>query len=255
MDTFDVILLLTVGFLGGIINVMAGGGSLLTLPLLIFLGLDPTVANGTNRVAIIFQNASAISGYRSKQVFVGKYVIFLAVSALLGAILGAKLAIIIDPLIFNKILAIVMILVVIMTLINPALKSEEKISEGYFNEKITGKYKYLGILAMFFVGIYGGFIQAGTGLFIMASLSFINRYTLLKANAAKAVIMLVYTLSAFIVFWLDNKINWSYGLILAIGMALGAWFTSRWSSGKGEKYIKYFMLVAVTAMAIKLWFF
>jgi uncharacterized membrane protein YfcA len=234
---------------------MAGGGSLLTLPLLIFLGLDSTVANGTNRVAILFQNASAISGFRSKNVFVGKYGLMLGISALLGAIIGAKLAIEINASLFNKILAVVMILVVIMTIINPALKSSEKLGEGYFTERITGKYKYLGLLAMFFVGIYGGFIQAGTGLFIMASLSFINRFTLLKANAAKAVIMLVYTLSALLIFIFDGKIDWIYGLTLAIGMSLGGWLSSRWSSGGGEKYIKYFMVVAVLAMSIKLWFF
>jgi uncharacterized membrane protein YfcA len=89
----------------------------------------------------------------------------------------------------------------------------------------------------------------------MAALSFINRYTLLKSNAAKAVIMIIYTLSALLVFILDDKINWMYGLTLAIGMSLGGWMTSVWSSGRGEKYIKYFMIVAVIAMAIKLWFY
>jgi uncharacterized membrane protein YfcA len=71
MDVFDIVIILVIGFLAGIINVMAGGGSLLTMPLLIFLGLDTAVANGTNRVAILFQNASAIHGFRSKGVKVG----------------------------------------------------------------------------------------------------------------------------------------------------------------------------------------
>lgn len=255
MDVFDIVIILVIGFLAGIINVMAGGGSLLTMPLLIFLGLDTAVANGTNRVAILFQNASAIHGFRSKGVKVGKYGIYLGFSALAGAILGARLAIKIEDGVFNKILAIVMILVVIMTVLNPALKSSKNLAADYFTERITGKYKVLGLIAMFFVGIYGGFIQAGTGLFIMAALSFINRFTLLKSNAAKAVIMLIYTISALLVFIIDDKIDWMYGLTLAIGMSLGGWITSVWSSGKGEKYIKYFMIVAVVAMAIKLWFY
>ena len=255
MDIFDVLIISIIGFLAGIINVMAGGGSLLTMPLLIFLGLDSVTANGTNRVAIFFQNISSIHGFRSKGVKVGIYGVYLGVAALLGAIVGSKMAIQIDHQVFNRILAVVMILVVVMTLINPALKSTEKLAEGYFTERITGKYKFLGIFAMFFVGIYGGFIQAGSGLFIMAALTFINRFTLLKSNAAKAVITLIYTLSALSVFILDGKVEWLYGLTLAVSMSIGAWLTSRWSSGSGEKYIKYFMIVAVIAMAIKLWFY
>lgn len=257
MGVFDVVLILVIGFFAGIINVMAGGGSLLTMPLLIFLGLDSTVANGTNRVAILFQNISSIHGFKTKGVTVGKYGVLLGISALGGALVGALVAIEIDSNLFNKILAIVMILVVIMTVINPALKTHKDANGNAVKlaEKTSNKHLVAGIIAMFFVGIYGGFIQAGSGLFIMAALTYINHFSLLKANAAKAVITLIYTISALFVFIFDDKINWTYGLTLAIGMSLGAWLASRWSSGSGEKYIKYFMLVAVTAMAIKLWFF
>jgi uncharacterized protein len=257
MDLFDVIIILVIGFFAGVINVMAGGGSLLTMPLLIFMGLDSVVANGTNRVAILFQNISSIHGFRSKGVRVGSYGVYLGISALLGAILGAGFAIEIDSALFNKVLAVVMVLVVIMTIINPALKTHKDSNGKIINliEKLDSKSKFWGIVAMFFVGIYGGFIQAGSGLFIMAALTFINHFTLLKANAAKAVITLVYTLSALGVFIFSDNIDWGYGLTLAVGMSVGAWLASRWSSGSGEKYIKYFMIVAVIAMSIKLWFF
>ncbi len=250
MEIWHLLLLIIVGFLAGIINTLAGGGSLLTMPLLIFMGLDAAMANGTNRIAILFQNATAIGGFKSKGQKFGKFEIFLGVSALLGAIIGSKIALSIDDGVFNKILAIVMVLVVIMTILNPALKLKD-------GEKLLlrlgGKYQALAIFAMFFVGIYGGFIQAGTGLFIMAALSFINRYDLLKANVAKAVIMFVYTLSAIAMFALDGKINLFYGLSLAVSMSFGAWLASRWSAGNGQKYIKWFMLVAVIAMAVSLW--
>lgn len=250
MDFWQIILVLVVGFVAGIINVMAGGGSLLTMPLLIFLGLDSTMANGTNRIAILFQNATAIGGYQSKGQSPGSFGIYLGIAALFGAIIGSKIALEIPDGIFNKILAIVMVLVVLMTLINPSLKlkdGEELIL------RLGKKHKIMAVIALFLVGIYGGFIQAGTGLFIMAALSFINRYTLLQANVAKATIMFIYTLSAIAIFAYDGQINLLYGLALAISMSIGAWWASRWSTGSGQKYIKWFMVIAVTIMAISLW--
>ena len=250
MDFWQVLLLVVVGFLAGIINTMAGGGSLLTMPLLIFLGLDSTMANGTNRIAILFQNATAIGGYRSKKQFAGKFGFILGVAALLGAIIGSKIALEISDGVFNKILAVVMILVVVMTAINPSLQLKDGQNLVH---RMGLKHKIFAVFALFLTGIYGGFIQAGTGLFIMAALSFINRYSLLEANVAKATIMLVYTLSAIVVFALDGQINLFYGLSLAFSMSIGAWWASRWSTAGGQKYIKWFMLVAVTAMAISLW--
>lgn len=250
MDFWQIILVIAVGFIAGIINVMAGGGSLLTMPLLIFLGLDSTMANGTNRIAILFQNATAIGGYQSKGQSPGRFGIYLGVSALLGAIIGSKIALEIPDGVFNKILAIVMVLVVIMTLLNPSLKLKD---DEKLILRLDKKHQLLAVGALFLTGIYGGFIQAGTGLFIMAALSFINRYSLLQSNVAKATIMFIYTLSAIFIFALDGQINLFYGLALAVSMSVGAWWASRWSTGSGQKYIKWFMVIAVSAMAISLW--
>lgn len=250
MDFWQIILVLVVGFISGIINVMAGGGSLLTMPLLIFLGLDSTMANGTNRIAILFQNATAIGGFKSKGLGPGRLGIFLGLSALAGAIIGSTIALEIPDGIFNKILAGVMVLVVLMTIVNPSLKLKEG---EVLVQRLGTKQKTLALIAMFFIGIYGGFIQAGTGLFIMAALSFINKYDLLQANVAKAVIMFIYTLSAIAIFAFAGQVDLFYGLALAFSMSAGAWWASRWSTGSGQQYIKWFMIVAVTVMAISLW--
>lgn len=250
MEFWHFILLGVVGFLAGIINTMAGGGSLLTMPLLIYLGLDSATANGTNRIAILFQNASAMAGYKSKGETVGKFGLLLGIAALIGAFIGSNFAIKISNELFNKILAVVMILVVIMTILNPALKTKEGENMPM---RLDAKHKFFSIIALFFVGIYGGFIQAGTGLFIMAALSFINRYNLLKANVAKASIMLIYTISALYNFAVNGKLNVVYGIALAVSMVLGSWLASRWSVGEGQKYIKWFMIISVVAMAIYLW--
>ena len=240
--------LIIIGVITGIINTIAGGGSLLSLPLLIFLGLPPNVANGTNRVAIFIQNIFGTAGYKSKGIHSYPFNIYFGFSALFGAIIGAKLAVDIKGDLFNKILAIVMLAVLIFII----KKSKEV---DYYKERLSGKHFWFSIVVFFFIGIYGGFIQAGTGFLILLALSSINRFTLLKSNATKTVVVLIYTLSALITFTYYGKVNWEYGLILALGAATGAWFASRWSVKKGDKTIRFFLIVVILFMAVKLWFF
>lgn len=243
------ILLIVVGFAVGFINTIAGGGTLLSLPVLIFLGLPPNVANGTNRVAIIIQTAFATAGFKSKGVTTFPFNAYLGASALLGAIIGARIAVDIDGAVFNKILAVIMIAVVLIVFFKPEINLKD------VNERLTGKYLWLGMLAFFIFGIYGGFINAGIGFIIILFLHFFNHMSLVRANATKVAVVCIYTLSALVVFVLNDKVNWIIGFVLAIGNALGAWIASRVSVNKGDGFIKIFLLMVVGIMSIKLWFF
>ncbi len=245
----ELFLLALVGFVAGVINIMAGGGSLLTLPMLIFLGLPPAIANGTNRVAILIQNVFSISGFRSKGINTFPYSIYFGLSAMVGAVIGAQIAIDIRGDLFNKILAVIMIFVVTYLVLNRKTRMEDMV------ERITGKHLWLSLLLFFFIGIYGGFIQAGTGFLILLVLSGVNRFSLVKSNAIKVVVAFIYTISALSVFIINDQVNWKYGLVLSIGNALGGWFSSRWSVKKGDGAVKIFLIIMVSAMAIKLWFF
>ncbi len=242
-------LLIGVGFVVGFINTVAGGGSLLSLPVLIFLGLPPSVANGTNRVAIVIQTASAVAGFKSKGVSTFPFNVYLGISALLGAIIGAKIAVDVDGTLFNRILAIIMITVILIIIFKP------KTNLKHMEERLTGKYLWVGMIAFFFFGIYGGFINAGLGFIIILFLHYFNHMTLVQANATKVAVVFTYMLSALLVFALNDKVNWKVGLVLAVGNALGAWISSRVSVRKGDKFIKIFLIIMVTVMAIKLWFF
>ncbi|MAV05208.1 MAG: integrase [Flavobacteriaceae bacterium] len=242
-------LLILAGFVAGFMNTMAGGGSLLTLPLLIFLGLPAAVANGTNRVAIFMSTLSATAGFKSKGVSNFPFNIYLGFSGLIGALIGARIAIDIKGELFNKILAIIMILVVLLIVFKP------KISYSELMERLTGKHLFVSMIAFFFIGIYGGFINAGIGFVIMLFLHYYNRLDLVKVNATKVVIVLIYTSGALITFAMADKVNWTYGIFLATGNFIGGWTSSRWSVKKGENTIKIFLLIIVVLMSIKLWFF
>lgn len=249
MEIYKYMLVVGVGMVAGFINTVAGGGSLLTLPVLIFMGLPPALANGTNRVGILLQNVFAVSGFRSKGVSVFPYAIYLAITALIGAVIGAKLAVDIKGEVFNRILAVVMVLVLIITIFNPFKK------KGDLVEMLDPKRKALSIFLYFFVGLYGGFIQAGIGFIMIAVLTTVNGLSMAKTNSIKVFVVLVYTFFAIVVFVLEDKVNWTLGLTLALGTSAGGWIASRWSADKDDKLIRIFLVVAVSAMAVKLWFF
>ncbi len=227
---------------------MAGGGSLLSLPVLIFLGLPPNVANATNRVAIVLQNIFAVRGFKSKGVSVYPFNLWLGISAFCGAIVGAFLAVDIDKEVFNRILAVVIVAVVVYMAINP-LKNINK------PENMGKKATITSIIIFFFVGIYGGFIQAGVGYLMIMALTLVNGFSLVKTNSIKVFVALTYTLVALGIFIYYGIVNWEFGIPLAIGNATGGWLASRWSVNKGDNWIRYIVMVTASAFAIKLFFF
>ncbi len=241
------ILLTIVGFVAGIINTIAGGGSLLTLPMLIFMGLPPAIANGTNRIGIFIQCITSVAGFKSKGIKPTIFGVYLGISALIGSIIGAQIAIDIKGDTFNKILAIVMVIVVLFMVFKPKINFEN------LAERTTNKHLWLSIITFFFIGIYGGFIQAGVGIFILLALTSINYLSLVKSNAVKVLVVFIYTIGALTIFIYNQQIDYLYGIVLAFGNATGGWIASRWSVKKGDGLVKTFLVIMVTAMAIKLW--
>lgn len=248
MDILNILLLLAVGIVAGTLNTLAGGGSLLSLPVLIFLGLPPNMANATNRVAIVLQNIFAVRGFKSKGVSVYPFNLWLGISAFLGAIVGASLAVDINEDVFNRILAVVIIGVVVYMGWNPFknIKREENTSR---------KTTTISIIIFFFVGIYGGFIQAGVGYLMITALTLVNGFSLVKTNSIKVFVALTYTLVALGIFIYYGIVNWEFGIPLAIGNATGGWLASRWSVNKGDNWIRYIVMITASAFAVKLFFF
>ena len=241
-----VLLLFGTGIAAGFLNTVAFGGSLIALPVLIFLGLPTAVANGTNRVAIFFQNFSAIMGFRRKGVSDFGYSILLAAPAVIGAVIGALIAVDIKDAVFNLILAVVMITMLVLTLINPTERLKDRI------ESRDTRSKIIAMVVFFFIGIYGGFIQAGVGLLVITALRLLSGIDLVRTNAIKVFVIFFYTVVALGIFIIKDKVNWYLGPTLAIGNACGAWLGSHWAVEKGDKWIKVVLIVAVLAFAIRL---
>ena len=219
-------LLLPIGVVAGFLNTVAGGGSALTMPMLIFLGLPPSVANGTARVAIMLQNLTAVTGFRSKGHFEPALSLQLGLPALAGALVGSRIAVDVSEAVFNVVLAGVMLLVLVSIFFKPKpAAGREDVAQP-----LTGSRRLLLGCLFFAIGVYGGFIQAGVGFLIMSSLIFLSGHNLVRINAIKVAVILVFTVAALTVFLLNGKIEWGPGLTLAVGNAAGAWL-----GGAGEK--------------------
>lgn len=250
LNLLNYVLIIAVGFVSGFLNTVAGGGSLISLPVLIFMGLPGSIANATNRVAILSQNIFAVGGFNSKGIQLPMpYSLYLGLASLVGGFIGASLAVDIRDTLFNRILAVIMILVVVSMFL------EKKIIPGKKAEQLSAKHQLLGIFAFLLLGIYGGFIQAGIGFLVIAALTHINHFNLVKTNYVKVFAAIVYTGVSIVVFAAEGKIHWTIGLVLAIGQGFGGWYASRWSVEKGDRWIRRVMVVAVLILAVKLWFF
>lgn len=237
------IILILVGVIAGFLNVMAGGGSTLTLPLLIFLGLDSTTANGTNRIAILVQNFVAILSFKQEKYYQFKLSFKMAAFTLPGGLIGALLATRIEDKTFNFILGLIMIGVIVAMLI-PKAKIDYK--------QVSDKAPWLIYLAMFGIGFYGGFIQVGVGFILMAAINYILKVSLVFVNMHKVFIVLFFTIPALIVFIVTDNIDYTFGFILAIGNAVGGWIAAKVTVKKGEGIIRFVLIVAILLMSIKL---
>lgn len=244
-EILKLLLLFVIGSVAGFINVFAGGGSTITLPILIFLGLDPSLANGTNRIGILAQTLSAVVSFRQEKYHDFKLSLRLTAFTLPGAIAGAIIATRMSGGLFQRILAFVLIAVTISMFIKKTNQEEP-------GGNHQGKRSWLIYPVMLAIGFYGGFMQVGVGFVFMASLYHLMRLDLIRVNMHKVFIIFVYTIPAFLVFLLTGNVRWSFGLILAAGMAIGAWWAAKISVKKGEKIIRIALIPVILWMALKL---
>lgn len=242
----EFIYLILLGILAGFINTVAGGGSMLVVPFLIFMGLPANVANATNRVAIFLQNIVSTGTFRQQKVLNFHTDSALLLPTALGSLAGAYLAVDIQEEILRKIIAGLLAVMFFMVLLKPDVWIRANA------EKAKAKNPVLRFLIFFGIGFYGGFIQIGVGFFLLAGLVLGCGFDLLKANAVKVFIVLFYTLLALIVFIGYDLIDWKTGLILSCGNMTGAWIGSRLSIKWGARYIRYILLIALIIVALKL---
>jgi hypothetical protein len=227
----------------GFINTLAGSGSLITLPLLIFLGLPANVANGTNRVAILLQNVVGVSSFHRQKVLDVGGGLKLAVPAVIGSLIGAQIAVNIDEETMRRVIGGLMVVMLVIVLIRPKRWLEGRPSAD------EGRHGWIQLPVFFAIGVYGGFIQAGVGFFLLAGLVLSAGYDLVRANAVKVLIILCFTVFALAVFVVNDQVRWWVGLVLALGNMLGAWVAARMAVKRGAVFVRWILIVVLVVAA------
>lgn len=235
-----------IGVAAGWLNVMAGGGSLLTLPTLLFFGIPAPVANGTNRIGILLQSVAAVSTFLSKGLSQLRLSLSLAIAASVGAIAGASVGVNLTGVWFDRFLAGVLLVVMLLM-----ATGRHEMGTDHAQPKAPERL-LLGHLCMVGAGFWGGMIQVGVGFILMPILHRVMGFDLVRVNMHKVFIVGIYTMPALLIFALEGKVWWLGGVSLAVGNAFGAWLATRVTITYGERVIRIVFVGAVIAMALKL---
>ena len=249
MEWYQYLLIIGAGVVAGFINTLAGSGSLLTLPLLMFIGLPPIVANGTNRIAILLQSLVGALGFRKQGALDTKTGIRLGIPSVLGSVAGALIAISISGKVMERAVGILLVVMFFIILFKP-----DTWLKGKSGKEIPAS-SWLNFILFFFIGVYGGFVQAGVGFFLLAGLVMGAGLDLVKANAIKNLLVFLYTPFALAIYIIGGQVDYKAGLILSIGSVTGAWLGTRTALSRGPAFIRYILLGALLVSAVQLIFF
>jgi uncharacterized membrane protein YfcA len=237
------LLLALAGFVSSALNMVSGGGSFLTLPLLIFLGLPAGEANATNRVGVVAQNITGVLSFHSHRVLDWGFARRTFLPCAIGAVLGSYAALHVSDRDLRRVLSVLMLLMTLFALVDPAR----------FQPKRPAARAALSVLGFLGAGFYGGFIQAGVGFIVLALTSLLG-LDLVRGNAVKVFLILVQTSLSLAVFTWAGKVAWKPGLAMAFGCILGSLFGVRLTVLKGHAWVKRVVTVTVVLFALLLWF-
>ena len=246
LSFLGIVILILAGLFAGFINTLAGGGSAITLSALLFLGLPASVANGTNRIALLMQNIVAVGSFQQQKQLESRKALLLALPALVGAVIGSLFAVDVDENIIRKAIAVVLLLMLIMLFYKP----QQWLSGNA--ELRSGRLRWWLFPLFFIMGIYAGFLHLGIGYGVLASVVLGAGYDLVKANAIKLLIILIWTPVTIYVFYVHGQLAIWYGITLGIGNFTGAFIATRMAVKKGSGFVRWVIVVVIIGTSLHL---
>lgn len=237
---FGLILVLS-GIVVGFINTLAAGASALSVAVFMLLGLPVTAANGTNRLPVIFQNLTASLNFFRQSRLDLRLGIRFSVPMIIGTVIGAQVATDVSDMLFKICLGVVLtgILIVMLFLPLDSLRGGREKSDVSITD-----YVCFGL-----IGFYGGYIYIGLGYLLLGVMFARFRFDIIKANALKNFVILATSPFAFLVFVLNDQVNYGFGLLHAAGNIAGAWVASHYASIFGVRFLKWFIIAVIIFVA------
>ncbi|MFQ5697803.1 MAG: sulfite exporter TauE/SafE family protein [Myxococcota bacterium] len=231
------------GIAAGFINTLAGGGSFLTVPLLIFLGLPATVANATNRVGVFVQSATAVAGFRQEGISESALGVRLLPATLAGSWIGAWAAASIPDAVFARVFGVAMLAMLPVLLWNPRPRADGA-------RRRIPRIAEVGLYGA--LGFYGGAVQAGIGIPLVLALVTLSGLDLVRAASARVFLTLALTAVALGQFLWAGKVDWLYGIVLALGTGSGGYLAARLGARVGPRLIRPLLAAAVIVASLRL---
>jgi uncharacterized protein len=241
MDAVELTILFLAGSGAGFINTLAGGGSLLTIPALLLVGVPSTLANATNRVAVVMQSVVGAAQFHRRKVYTLSESLPMLLPVCAGTVVGAVAAARMDEGVFDIVLGVVLVAVLVTLFYKPSRKAPQRPAP-----------RWVAVPVFFLIGLYGGFIQTGVGFLLISGISMVFRFDLIKTNALKLLVVALYSFFALAVFAWYGQVLWLYGLVLGLGNVTGVLLGVRFAVRRGAEAVRWIVMAAVVLSALKL---
>ena len=242
-------------FLGGFVDSIAGGGGFISLPAYIMSGLPVHMAIGTNKLSSAMGTSLATYRFAKKGYINLRTAIYCAICALIGSMMGAKTALLINDKVFKLIMLVILPITGLYVIFNKSLERNKKENDEEDNEEDNFSHNKILLISMIvalIIGFYDGFYGPGTGTFLMIALTSLAHMTLNESAGITKVINLTTNITSLCVFLLNGKVMLSVGLIAGLFGIAGNYVGTNLFSDKGVKIVKPIMLLVLTIFFIKL---
>lgn len=240
-----VILLICSGIFVGVVNTFAGAAAMVSISVYTALGLPIEIANGTNRLPVLFQVGAAAFNFRKQHLLDYAVGLRLGIPTAVGAVVGAEFAAWVDPSIFVVLLATILVLLLTLLIFSP-----NRILKG--NGKQLRGVRRLDYLWFFLVGLYGGAFQIGMGYVILGLTIMGMGYDVITANALKSFIVMLYIPLTLAVYMWHGQVNYSYGFVHAVGNVIGAYIASKYATRINTQLLRWILIVFIALTVLDL---
>jgi uncharacterized membrane protein YfcA len=238
--------------IAGMINSVAGGGSLISFPTLIMFGQPPILANATNTAAVWPGSLSSAIAYRGDTLMYRRLLWTLMVPSVLGSLLGAVLLVITPPGFFKQIVPFMVLFATLLFALRNPLTRLFKV--GGNSDEPVGPAAYIGgFLFQLFVATYGGYFGAGIGIIMLGSLSMMGLHDIHRMNGLKTILATIINVIAFVFFAIKGLVVWHLAALMGVGTIIGGYAGARLAKGIDQRYIRSFVIVV--GLSITVWLF
>jgi uncharacterized protein len=285
MQVWQFFVLFTAAYLAGVMNALAGGGTILTFPALIWIGLEPIVANTTSTVALLPGALSSFFGYRQEVSGSHRWIKLFIFPSFIGGLIGALLLLLTPAKFFASLVPfLILFATVLFALQEPITKrlrqagktavasdpgiaqsghphSPENARQGDKNAKknlrfnqVSGKWLIGAVVMQFLVSIYGGYFGAGVGILMLATLGLIGLTDIHQMNGLKNLLGFSINSIAAIAFLVSGNVKWSAAIVMAIAAILGGYSGAHLARKFGRTFARRAVIIIGLIMTLSLFF-